>query len=255
MLIIGMTGPIGHGKSTFAEAMLELDPTIKRLESSMIIAEVANSLHRATTKIPARDDIDSINDWLRPLAGILVEIVGAHCTFDQIKIDAVASAQHPIEYDKLRIHIDSLAHNPTLLNDVITQDNKETYRPLLQWLGGYLPRKVDSKIWYAEIIRRAKRLGESGCSLCIVGGLRFPSDAEAVHQAGGKIIKVYRPGHLQFDILDPTERERDNVPIDSTIVSDGDLAGVKKCAQKVLDDLRKGELQAQYIVSQITATG
>jgi hypothetical protein len=246
MIIIGMTGPIGHGKSTFAKAAMELEPSSTRLESSMIIAEVANALHDTTTTVPAKDDIDAINVWLRPLPSILLEITHSKVDYDQIKLDMADIESHPIDYEKLMLHLENLARNPALLKQRIDTDNKEAYRPILQWLGGYLIKKVDPSIWYKEVVRRTREIAAKGTKLCIIGGLRFPLDAQYVREMDGKIIKVYRPGHLQYDMLDPTERERENIHPDSTLVSNGTIEDVKNCAAQVLEDIKNNNLQKTY---------
>jgi hypothetical protein len=241
-----MTGPIGHGKSTFAKAVKQIEPATIRFESSLIIAEVANALHASTRKIPTRDDINSINEWLKPLPAILLETVHQKCSFSQIEIELSDVEKHPVEYDKLLLHIESVNRNPLLLEKEITPENKEAYRPILQWLGGYLVKNVSSDIWYAEIIRRVLAAQAEGYKICIIGGIRFPHDATLVHEAGGIIIKVYRPDHLQYDMLDPTERERDNVRADCTIVSNGTVEDMSACARQVMDDIRNHSLQHVY---------
>ncbi|MGZ6005026.1 MAG: hypothetical protein ACXWLH_02645 [Candidatus Saccharimonadales bacterium] len=246
MIIIGMTGPIGHGKSTFAKALLELEPTAKHFESSLIVAEVANALHSATNQIPSRDDIDSVNNWLRPLPSILLSTVHAKCNFEQLALTEQDVNLHPVEYEKLFLHIQNLTSQPNLLKQDINKANKEQYRPILQWLGGYLVQKVDPAIWYKEIIRRVYAIGSNGAKLCVIGGLRFPTDAQYVRQAGGIVVKVYRPGHLQYDMLDPTERERENIVPDTTLVSNGTIDDVKRCARQVIDDLNNNRLQKIY---------
>lgn len=246
MIIVGMTGPIGHGKSSFAKAVLSLEPSAKRIESSMVVGEVANSLHASTRQIPEKDNVDDINIWLRPLPSILLETVHARCSFDQIKLDVKDVQSHPAQYEKLFLHLENLARAPELLTQSVNHDNKEAYRPILQWLGGYLVRRVDPGIWYKEIVRRVQALNNSGVKICLIGGLRFPSDARYVRDIGGKIIKVYRPGHLQYDMLDPTERERDNITPDSTIVSNGTIVDLESCAKRVLADLTDSKLQKTY---------
>lgn len=246
MIIIGMTGPIGHGKSSFAKVVIELEPSAKRLESSMIVAEVANGLHASTSNIPEKDNIDAINVWLRPLPSILLGSVHTKTSFEQIKLKLEDIQSHPVEYEKLMLHLENLSRNPELLRQQITRDNKEAYRPILQWLGGYLVKKVDPGIWYKEIIRRVYELNNEGCKLVVIGGLRYPGDAQYVRTAGGKIIKVYRPGHLQYDMLDPTERERDDIVPDATIVSNGTLDDLKACATLVLQDMQNNKLQKTY---------
>jgi hypothetical protein len=246
MMIIGMTGPIGHGKSTFANALMNLEPTAQHFESSLIVAEVVNALHASTSKIPGRDNLDKINEWLRPLPSILLSTVHVKCNLEQVALTAEEVNLHPVEYEKLFLHIQNLTSNPDLLKHEITKENKEKYRPILQWLGGYLVKKIDPGIWYKEIIRRVYAVNSTGAKLCIIGGLRYPTDAQLVKQAGGVIIKVYRPGHLEYDKLDPTERERENIIPDATIVSNGTIEDVANCAKRVVNDIKENRLQKIY---------
>lgn len=246
MLTIGITGPIGHGKSTFAEALQKLEPSTYRIEFSTVVIEIANAMHAALRVVPPRDDISAINDWLKALPAILLQSVHLRTPFSLIMLNADEIGKHPIEYEKLFLHLDSLGRNPKLARTSITRANKEEYRPFLQWLGGYLVQKVDPAIWQREIITRLRRVDRGHHRLCVVGGLRFPEDATALRGIGAKILKVYRPGHLQYDVLDPTERERGNIQVDSTIMSDGTIDDLTRCAARVLQDLRSGNLQKLY---------
>lgn len=249
MILLGMTGPIGHGKTTFAKAIMELEPHTIHLESSLVIARVANGLHASLRQIPDAHNIDSLNTWLHGLPDILRETVHVECTYEQIKLDPLKMQQHPIEYQKLIMHVENLRRDPGLAKQAITIENKETYRPLLQWLGGYLAKKVDPEIWFREIVRMIHDAATTGCKICIVGGLRFPSDAQAIREAGGKIIKVYRPGYLQNDMLDPTERERDNIKVDTTVMSNGTVENVKQCARQIIEDITNEKLDVLYQTS------
>ena len=246
MLLLGMTGPISHGKTTFADALADLEPLTIHLESSLVIAQVANAMHAVLAKVPDPYDINSLNDWLKQMPPVLEETVHVKTTFERLQLDQVQIEQHPIEYQKLIMHVENLRRNPQLARQAITIDNKENYRPFLQWLGGYLVQKIDAGIWYNQIVRLVRDAETTGCKLCIVGGLRYPTDAAILRNAGGIIVKVYRPGHLQNDMLDPTERERDNIPVDSTVMSNGTLEDVKRCAAVFLNDLQTGQLKSLY---------
>lgn len=241
-----MTGPISHGKTTFASALADIEPLTIHLESSLVIAQVANRMHFVLAKIPDPYDINSLNDWIKQLPPILEETVHIQTSYDRLKLIQEQVEQHPIEYQKLIMHVENLRRNPHLARQTITIDNKETYRPFLQWIGGYLVQKIDAGIWYNQIVRLVKDAETTGCNLCIVGGLRYPTDAAILRNAGGIIVKVYRPGHLQNDMLDPTERERDNIPVDATIMSNGTVEDVKRCAAVFLRDAREGNLKQLY---------
>ena len=250
MILLGMTGPISHGKTTFARALEDLEPKSIHLESSLVIARVANAMHAALEKVTDPYDLEELNNWLRSLPAILLETVHANATYEQLRLDQASIEQHPIEYQKLLMHVERLRKDPGLARQAITIDNKETYRPFLQWLGGYLVQKVDPGIWFDEIIRLVYDAESTGVNLCIVGGLRYPNDAAAIRHAGGQILKVYRPGHLQNDMLDPTERERDDIPVDCTIMSNGSLEDLQSCAAHVLEDMRNNRLSSLYQTKQ-----
>lgn len=246
MVILGITGPIGHGKSSFADTLLKLEPSALHFESSQIIIEVANAMHRALTDIPDAYNVNALNNWLHCLPPILNDVVHIECTFKQIELEQPVIEQHPIEYQKLIMHVENLARNPALMKQVITSENKETYRPFLQWIGGYLVQKIDPGIWYNELVRRIKAGSTAGAKLCIVGGLRFPSDAAILRSQGAIIVSLSRPGHLQSDALDPTERERQNIKPDCTILNNGSLADLQMFASHFLQDLAAKKIDKTY---------
>jgi len=95
-------------------------------------------------------------------------------------------------------------------------------------------------------VRRVHQTEKQDIELSIVSGLRFPSDATILRAAGGKIVKVYRPSHLQNDRLDPTERERENIQPDTTVMSNGGVDDLKRFAAQFIKDLKANNLQHLY---------
>jgi hypothetical protein len=249
MILVGLTGPIGHGKTVLAEALGKLEPKSSHIETNLVISEVANGMHQALTQLPDPYNVESLNMWLEHLPRILKETVHVFCAFEQIKLIGDEVVTHPVEYQKLIMHVENLRRDPNLAKQTITQENKEVYRPFLQWLGGYLVQKVDTGIWFNEIVSRVHVFEHEGAELVTVGGLRFPKDGIILREAGGVVIKIYRPDHLQYDSLDPTERERSSLQIDSTVINNGTLEDIDVCAAKILADLRGGNLQASYHTS------
>lgn len=246
MIVLGMTGPIGHGKSTFASAIKRIEPKTKHLESSLVIADVANAMHSKLKIIPDPYSVTSLNEWLKALPEILVDVVKITVSFDELELNQLRIERHPVEYQKLIIHVENLKRDPNLIKNKVTHENKETYRPFLQWLGGYLVQHVKPTIWADELARRVEAARTENYEVCIVGGLRFPTDATTLRKTGALIIKVYRPSHLQNDMLDPTERERDNIPVDCTIMSNGTVEDLNTGAGVVLRDIRANKLQKLY---------
>lgn len=248
MQLLGITGAIGHGKSTLAQDLNKAPDSI-HLETYYIVAEVADALHEKLDKVPLAGDYEAVNKWLENLPEILKAITNVDVPHGQIAISHEAIAEDPLAYQKLFQHLDNLVANGDLRNHKITDDNKASYRPILQWLGGYLVAKVSPTIWWDEMIRRALTAENKGTKLAILGGVRYPTDAEVVHNAGGKIIQIMRPGVGETDIMDPTERERQKIKPDTTIINNGTLADLDNCAQHMLEDLQANQLKPEYLAS------
>ncbi len=247
MLIFGITGSINHGKSTLSAALVSQVPISSRhFTSFQVIASVADAMHRTTNSIPASNDIEAINAWLEPLPGILNQFVHAHCTFSQLSIDKQDVTKNPKDYAKLFKYLDRLKEDPSLLRQQIDESNVESYRPFLQWLGGYLVAKVSPGIWFEEIIRRAKDVEQQGIELCIIDGVRFINDAKLVRKAGGIVLEISRPTVESRDNDDPTERERDSIEPDILITNNGTIEDLRKLTAQILKDVRNNNYQKAY---------
>ncbi len=246
MTIIGITGAIGHGKSTLAEAFGQAEPRAQHLESFQIIAEVVDKWHTRTSFVPNPHDLDQLNNWLFLLPEILEEVVHEPVDRLALHVDLAQVSAQPALYEKLFQHLDNLKKNPALLQNHITETNKADYRPILQWLGGYLVLEVDPGIWYKEILRRTEFAKIEGVELCTIGGLRYPTDAELIRAADGIIAAIHRPMMGEQDSGDLTERQRSQIHPDVTVLNNADVPALNALAKRMYNDIKLGKLQTHY---------
>ena len=250
MEIIGLTGPIKHGKTTFANAVEVIDPTALHIETGLIIAEVADAFHEQMPFPPERNNIQWMNKWLKFLPGILKDTVHVDTTYKELRFTEDDVYENPKEFEKFYAHAVLLTQNPELSKQAITTDNKETYRPILQWLGGYLVSRVSPIIWNDEIFRRVDIARESGAKIAIISGLRYESDAKAVKKHGGTIVELIRPDLPLEDIADPTERERSKIKPDITVRNLGTVKDLEDTAAVVVNDVVNKKAKNLYLTTE-----
>lgn len=253
MIIAGLTGGIGHGKTTFANCLAAQAKTTRHFESWEIIAEVATGLREASPRHPAPDDVEAINEWLLPLVDSVSTCTHTVTSFEDLKLTPERVAAHPENYQKLFEYLRTIKNDPVLAGTEINADTKEQFRGLLQWLGGYLVAVIGNGVWYDEIVRRITYLQNQGYELVTVGGVRYPGDAERLRNAGGSILEINRPSLPMKDAADITERQRALIKPDTIITNDGTLEQLAELAAVVYRDLRIHDLKAAYQATAIVA--
>ena len=253
VIIVGLTGGIGHGKTTFAALLDAQSRTAGHFETWELVAEVASGLRAESPVHPAPDDLAGINRWLRPLGDIVAQYMHASVSYDAIHITAQKVADHPKHYVKLFEYLQLIQDQPELAAVEITPELKQIFRPLLQWLGGFMVLHVGNGVWYDEILRRIALLQASGCDIVTIGGVRFPGDAERLRNAGGLILDINRPNLPCQDSQDITERERALIHPDGTVINDGSLDELQQCATLVYKDLCHRTLQTSYNADPLTS--
>ncbi len=246
MYIVGFTGPINHGKTTAAKFLMAEEPSSKHIESREVISEVAMQLnkHFDPAMVDPRD-LTSINSWLFHLLDILPGVINVRPTFDQLEIRDHELDKSPEVFEKLYVYIDRLHDNPSMAKEPIDDETAEVHRPILQWLGGYLPTVLGETIWFDEVMRRVSAADES-VKLYTIAGLRYPSDSASVRHHGGKIIEIIRPEYELGDQNDPTEARRSEIAADVVILNDGGLDDLKDIMKAVWQDLSTNRLRFEY---------
>ncbi len=247
MIITGFGGEIGAGKSTLAHEIERLEPETFLIESWHPIGEVADAFHEHMPAQTGKNEIAWLNRWLKVLPTILSEVVGTESTYSQLRFTQSDVDEDFPKFEKLLLHASNLLKDPDLAMQKITEDNKKTYRPILQWLGGYMVSEVAPTIWYDEIGRRVDAAKQRGAPLAIINGVRYASDFKSVHAIGGVVGRLVRPDLPVKDGNDPTERERNSWRPDFTIINNNEVTDLLDLAPIILEDLKSDSIKPTYI--------
>jgi hypothetical protein len=246
-MIVGLGGEMHAGKSTLAGAFAKIEPETFHIESWHPIGEIADKFHEQMPIPPEKNNLGWMNKWLKVLPVIVKEVVHVDCTYEQLQFTQDDVDHSPSDYEKFFQHSVNLVNNPELAQQKITEDNKPQYRPILQWLGGHLVARVKPTIWYDEIFDRIYTAQRSGAEHATIGGVRYKSDFDSVHNEAGKVIKVIRPDMPTKDSNDPTERERNSWKPDIKVFNTGDVDDLINLAPEIWEDLKSNNYKSVYI--------
>jgi energy-coupling factor transporter ATP-binding protein EcfA2 len=246
--LIGITGAIGSGKSTVAEFLGQLVQNHAHYEMSGPIVEVANRFNQlleAELNFETTDtDIELVNQVLIWIPDVISEHLHRDVTWTQLAINPKDMRIHPELYEKLLIYIARVRENPAVAEKTITTENKNDYRDLLQWIGGYFMTKISPIVWTEEVFRRID-IHEQFRELILFSGIRSLSNAESVRQHKGRILRVTRPDEQKV-VNDITEAERDQIMPDITVVNNGSLAQLQLVLENVWNDIAAGKPKKEY---------
>ena len=258
--IVAMAGPIGCGKSTLAEFIAQVDPTHSaHLETSRIVTDIADqfnqtlAINRGLSGADEQGLIDAANQALDSLLTMLSTMAERRIQSADVWITSSALASDRSSYAKLFQYFDAVKAEPSLLSSTIVPETKADYRPLLQWLGGYLLQHIDPLLWYKELFRRISELPVE-ISVIALTAPRQPAEAEYVQSHGGKVVLINRPG-TNIDGDELTERRVAEIKADCSLANDGTLEQLQACAKQVRADLIQSKLHTQYQTSTFSASG
>ncbi|MEO8785375.1 MAG: hypothetical protein ABI221_03735 [Candidatus Saccharimonadales bacterium] len=249
MQIVGLTGAIGHGKSSLLKALQAIEPSSVAAESSELISHVANDW-LATIKQPLDPtSVDSLNAGIQKLIAVLAADLGVDVQPDSLLIKQADIQTKSPNVAKLVEYWQLVQANPSHMALPIGLANKDLHRPILQWLGGFLVQRVGTGVWYDHLVGSARAAATKGAKLAIISGLRFTTDADVIKQTDGAVLQVLRPQLAEADLLDPTERDRAKIVADSLIVNDGSLLQLGNLARQLYSDLKSNRLESSYLAS------
>ena len=247
--ILGITGDIGSGKTTFAQLLCDMAPSHATYETSELIAEVAEDFNRALSGEFAFETASSNIELVNQALIWFIESISEKLHRDEVTWNQLAITQHqlvarPELFEKLLSYLTLVKKQTQLLDQRITNENKETYRPLLQWIGGYLVAKVGNTIWYDEIFRRVA-LHDDDKDLVVIGGVRYPSDAISIREHDGLVVGLLRSG-LSADRTDVTESSRNDIKPDIIVHNNGTLDELRNAAERLWNDLSVSSPKQNY---------
>lgn len=81
-----------------------------------------------------------------------------------------------------------------------------TAREFMQYFGSQIGREIYNEVWSDAVIRDIEA---SGSGISLIDDLRFPHEVDAVHNAGGKVIRLTRKVHPEDNHDSETALDRD----------------------------------------------
>jgi hypothetical protein len=253
MIVVGLTGGTGQGKSTLGRMLRSLANVDYRadLEFAYPVTEVANAWMLTWPQPLALSPDDTVitlaNELIRSFPMVVEKYTGKKTTYDAYRIgnDAASLELHNrlIKYLSIWTAL-SDSERAVQLPVPITASNKGLHRALLQWVGGVSVALITPSIWDDLIDHRIKELAERGYKLVTVGGVRYPHDAEVIHDNGGVIVRVVRPEtKLSTDV---TETSMSEQKPDTEVINNGSLDELDTVTHQLFSDLESGSVKPQY---------
>lgn len=163
--LIAVSGKMGAGKDTIAPLLMnKMNPNGKNVHMSF-----ADPLREEVNEI-----IDS-NSYAEDGEGYLYKV--------RRVMDDAPSREILMQARRLVIQA---IHNEGVIT---ASDHTTSMRMLLQWWGTDVRRAVDPDYWVKRTMRMVMRAMGNGVSVYITDA-RFTNELDAIHAAGGKIIRI-----------------------------------------------------------------
>lgn len=72
------------------------------------------------------------------------------------------------------------------------EENKEHFRPILQWWGADFRRRYNGESYWLDKMRNKLKRYRSGGGVLVITDVRFPNEADLVKAVGGIMLRVDR---------------------------------------------------------------
>jgi hypothetical protein len=102
-------------------------------------------------------------------------------------------------------------------HEVYMKPTPPNMRKLLQWWGTEYRRAQDPNYW----TKRTMSSVERNMGLIVITDVRFPNEERAIHERGGTVWRIIRPGHHGDEHI--SEKAVDQLRVDATVPNDGTL--------------------------------
>lgn len=109
------------------------------------------------------------------------------------------------------------------LKEVVDPFWQKTPRQIMQTVGTEVGRQIDPEVWVKAFCRRYER---SQPHRLVVTDVRFPNEAVAIRQLGGRIIRITRPGHAGDNHASETAQA--DITPDGTLHNGGSIPDLHK---------------------------
>ncbi|MDB5184483.1 MAG: hypothetical protein JWN38_291 [Candidatus Saccharibacteria bacterium] len=249
MKIIAIGGQIGSGKTTLAEMLCDINASqTLHLETSAVVVELAEHFNALLTgfdfQAPRAQLVSNTNDALIAFMAYLQPMTFQELDLRDVQLDQAEMIAEPEWYAKLFAYYDRVAENPALINTPISSRNKDDYRPLLQWIGGFFLHRIDPLLWYKELMRRIHEFGDD-ITLVALTAVRTPAEADYIKSQGGVVCIIERD-LPDADRSDVTERHVSEIVPDIRVINNRGLPELQALAQNLYGDILAANTISEY---------
>lgn len=116
------------------------------------------------------------------------------------------------------------------VGDLEAKTNGE-YRRLLQVIGLTAREMIGEDVWVDMAMKEAAQF-----EYAVFSDVRFPNEFDRVHEMGGKVLRIMRPGVKPINDH-PSETALDSHHFDGYVMNDSNLVDLEGEVQRVLGDL------------------